>query len=265
MPRFSANIAMMFREHAFIDRVAAARDAGFAAVEMPFPYEAPLEEWEAARRETGMEIVEFNIPAGDVLEGGYGYAAVPGREERFREAVEVGREWALRLGCTKLNVLAGYQAPWLPRAAALEALAASLRYAAGRLADDGITVLLEAVNRRERPGYLIATTEEALEAMAMAGNIGLALEHDLYHLQIMEGDILTRLAAVGDFIGHIQFADVPGRHEPGTGEMNYPRIFEAIDASGYTGWCGAEYFPSTERTEDSLGWFEPYRDRQFGG
>ncbi len=259
MPRFSANIAMLFRERPFLKRLGAARAAGFEAVEMPFPYEAPLDDLERAREAAGVEIVEFNIPAGDVLEGGYGYAAVPGREARFCEAVEEGRAWALRLGCRRLNVLAGHQAPWLERGPALEALAQSLGYAAERLAGDGITVLLEAVNRRERPNYLIATTDEALEAMALAGHDNIRLEHDLYHLQIMEGDLTRRLERVCDRIGHIQFADSPGRHQPGSGEINYDHIFAVIDRLDYDGWCGAEYIPSTPRTEDSLAWFEPYR------
>ncbi len=259
MPRFSANIAMLFRERPFLERLGAARAAGFEAVEMPFPYGAPIEDLERAREAAGVEIVEFNIPAGDVLEGGYGYAAVPDREARFREAVEEGREWALRLGCRRLNVLAGHRAPWLERGPALEALARSLGYAAERLAGDGITVLLEAVNRRERPGYLIATTDEALEALAMAGHDNIRLEHDLYHLQIMEGDLTRRLERVCDLLGHIQFADSPGRHEPGSGEINYGFLFAVIDRLDYDGWCGAEYIPSTPRTEDSLAWFEPYR------
>jgi len=262
MPRFSANIDFLFREHPFLDRLKAARQAGFAGVEMPSPYGVSLDEMDAARRAAGVEIIEFNIPTGDLMSGGYGLAGVPGREKEFEAAVEIGREWALRLDCRRLNVLAGFQVPWASRDDALATYVRNLAYAADRLAADGIGVLVEACNRRERPGYLLGTSNEALNAVQRSGRVNVKVEHDLYHLQIAEGDLIDRMGKVLDFIGHIQFADAPGRHEPGTGELNYPGIFAAIDRLGFDGWCGAEYHPTTARTEDSLGWFAPYRQQQ---
>lgn len=262
MPKFSANIEMMFRELPFIERVGAAARAGFRAIEAPWPFAPGLDAFSAAVKAAGVEMVELNIPTGDILQGGFGLASVPGRQAQFREAVEEGRRWALTLGARKLNVLAGFQAPWASRQQVLETLAENLDYAARTLADDGIMVLMEACNRRERPGYVIGNTAEVLEVMTLAGHGNIRIEHDIYHLQIAEGDLAINLRRYRDFIGHIQFADTPGRHEPGTGEINFPFIFNVIDEIGYTDWCGAEYFPSTSRTEDSLGWFAPYRDRQ---
>ena len=263
MPRFSANIDFMFRERPVLERLSAARAAGFRAIEMPWPYVVDLDDFDAARRKAGVKVVEFNIPTGDILSGGYGLASVPGREKEFQAAVETGREWALRLDCQKLNVLAGFQVPWASRDDVIDTFIGNLRYAAKRLADDGISVLVEACNRRERPGYVIATTNEALNSVQRASLPNVKIEHDLYHLQIAEGDLVDRMRKVFDFIGHIQFADTPGRHEPGTGEINYPFVFSAIDKLGFDGWCGAEYLPTTARTEDSLGWFAPYREQQI--
>lgn len=262
MPKFSANIDFLFKELPLLDRLAAAKKAGFRAVEMPWPYVADLSEFAAAREAADIAVVEFNIPTGDLLAGGYGLAGVPGRQNAFKEAVEEAREWALRLECRQLNVLAGFQVPWASRAAVIDVFVENLIYAADRFADDGISMLVEACNRRERPGYLIATTDEAMEVISMAQRPNIYLEHDIYHLQISEGDLADRMKKTFDFIGHIQFADTPGRHEPGTGEINYPFIFSLIDSLGFKGWCGAEYVPTTARTQDGLSWMEPYLDSQ---
>ena len=147
----------------------------------------------------------------------------------------------------------------LPRERCLAALARNLAHAAEAMAGIGVKVVVEAVNRRDRPGFFLGTTAEALEAIDRAGHANLGLEYDLYHMQIMEGDLVPTIRRHVARIGHIQFAATPGRHEPGTGEIDFPFVFDAIDAAGYDGWLGAEYVPSTERTEDSLGWFKPYR------
>jgi len=262
MPRFSANIEFLFVERPYLGRLSAARAAGFTAIEMCWPYVVDLVELDAARRDHDLRVVDFNIPTGDLLSGGYGLAGVPGRQNEFKEAVETGREWALRLGSERLSVVAGFQMPWGSRDDALKTLAENLHFAADRLSPDGITVLLEACNRRERPGYVIGSTNEALTTIQQADHPNIRLGHDLYHLQICEGDLVDRFRKVIDFVGHIQFADVPGRGEPGTGEINYDFVFAEIDKLGYGGWCGAEYKPSTARTEDSLGWFSPYRQLQ---
>lgn len=262
MPRFSVNIDFLFREYPLLERLAAARDAGFLAVEIPWPYLMRLDDLDQARRAAQVEIVEINIPAGDLLDGGYGIACVPGREKEFEKALKTGLEWALRLDCKRLNILAGYQPPWASREHATETYVRNLAYAADRSAEHGITLLVEACNRRERPNYLVGTSNEALAIVQGAARSNVKIEHDLYHLQIAEGDLMDRIRKIHDFIGHIQFADVPGRHEPGTGEINYASVFAAIDQLGFKGWCGAEYYPTTQRTADSLHWFEPYRAAQ---
>ncbi len=253
MPRFSANISMLFTEHALTDRVAAARDAGFAAVEVQFPYELPAEAWAEAAGRAGLGFAVFNLPVGDLIGGGPGLAAMPGREDAFRGAVAEGKSYAAAIKPGNVNVLCGWPPADLGRAACRATLVANLRHAAEELSDVGVRVLVEAVNTRDRPGYFLSNTADALAILEDADHPNLALEHDLYHMQIMEGDLVPTLERALPRIGHIQFADTPGRHEPGTGEINFPFVFDAIDRLGYDGFVGAEYVP-TGRTEDSLGW-----------
>src|SRR5690606_25481194 len=190
---------------------------------------------------------------------GPGLAAMPGREAEFAKATAEAHVYAEALRPRNVNVLAGWPPAELPRETCLAALARNLAHAAEVMAGIGVRVVTEAVNRRDRPGYFLGTTAEALEAIDRAGHANLGLEYDIYHMQIMEGDLAPTIKRHVARIGHIQFADTPGRHEPGTGEINFPFLFDAIEAAGYDGWLGAEYVPSTERTEDSLGWFVPYR------
>ncbi len=257
MPRFSTNISVMFTEHDFFDRFQAARDAGFAAVEMQFPYEYPVDAIAAAREKAGIGFVVFNFPVGDMREGGPGLAAMPGREEAFRDAVAQGRLYAEALDTRNINILAGYPPPELGRERCVETMAGNVAHAAAAMAEIGVRVTIEAVNTRDRPGYFLSRTAEALEVLDKAGHANTGLEHDLYHMQIMEGDLLATIERHLDRIGHFQFADTPGRHEPGTGEINFPFLFEAIDRLGYDGMMGAEYAP-TGTTADSLGWLKPY-------
>ncbi|MAF47533.1 MAG: TIM barrel protein [Rhodospirillales bacterium] len=258
MPRFSANISMMFTEREFLGRFAAARDAGFGAVEMQFPYDLSPDDLRAAKQDAGVEIAVININAGDLASGGPGLAAMPGRQDDFKRAAEQACEYGEALRPLNMNVLAG----WPPldqfsRQQCLDVLAANANLAAEALAGLGIRVTVEAVNSRDRPGYLITTTNAAIEAIDAAGHANLGIEYDIYHMQIMEGDLINTIGANLDRIGHIQFADTPGRHQPGTGEINFPFLFGAIDDAGWSGWLGAEYVPSG-RTEDSLQWLQPY-------
>ena len=257
MPAFSANISMLFCEHDFLDRFAAARDAGFEAVEMQFPYQMQPDDIAGARERAGIGFVVFNMPVGDMAKGGPGLAAMPGREDLFRDAVAVARRYAEALEPININVLTGYPPADIGREKCLDTLAGNLAYAAESFAEIGIRVLTEAVNLRDRPGYFLTNTRQAVAAIDAAGHPNLALEHDLYHMQIMEGDLVPTIERTLDRIGHFQFADTPGRHEPGTGEINFANIFEAIDKLGYQGFMGAEYNPSG-RTDDSLGWLKPY-------
>jgi len=257
MLRFSANISMLFCERPFPERFAAARAAGFDAVEMQFPYDMPVEDIAAAREAAGIEFVVFNLPVGDMTRGGPGLAAMPGREADFAAAVEEGRRYAQVLAPRNINVLAGWPPADVPRQRCFETLARNLRLAAEVMAGIGVRVTVEAVNTRDRPGYFLTRTDEAVAAIEAADHPNLGLEHDLYHMQIMEGDLIPTLARHCERIAHIQFADTPGRHEPGTGEINFANVFAAIEEMGYDGWLGAEYRPCG-RTEDSLGWMQPW-------
>lgn len=259
MPRFSANISMLFREHDVLERPRLARKAGFGAVEIQFPYDHPTAAWLEVKRRIKLPIALFNVPAGDLIRGGQGLAGVPGREAEFREALDLAAVYAKALKPRLVNVLAG--APTGDRARSLETFVGNLRLAARVMAEFGVGVTVEAINDHDRPGFLVPTIDEALAAIDWADHPNLSIQADLYHMQIMEGDLTRTLERCLDRIGHIQFADVPARNEPGTGEINFPFVFEALDRMGYDGWVGAEYRP-TGATEQSLIWLDPYRARR---
>lgn len=261
MPRFTANISTLFQEHAPLGRLGAARKAGFRAVEIQFPYDIPLDDWLVEKRRQRMRFILINIPAGDLITGGPGLAAMPGREAAFREAVAECARYAKALSVDCVNVLAGAPPAELERARCMETLVGNLRHAAGVMSEIGIRVVVEPINTVSLPGFLLADSAEALQAIDWAGHVNLALQYDLFHAQIMEGDLVRTIERILPRIGHMQFADVPDRHEPGTGEINFDHVFPAIDRLGYEGWIGAEYLPSTA-TEDTLGWFEPWRKSQ---
>ena len=254
MPRFSANISMMFLEYDLLDRFLAARNAGFGAIEIQFPYDIPIADLLAAKDEAGVDITVLNIGVGDLLSGGPGISAVPGREDQFKAAVEEAYAYAAALRPFTMNVLCGWPSmEEFSRGQCLDVLASNLAYAGEAFADTGSTVLIEAVNNKDRPGYLINHTADAVNMIEQAGHPNLKIEYDIYHMQIMEGDLVNTIRDNLERIGNIQFADTPGRHEPGTGEINYPFIFEAIDKMGWDGYLAAEYIPSG-RTEDTLDW-----------
>ena len=255
MPRFSANISLMFGEVPMLERPAAARAAGFQAVEVQFPYEAEAGDWASALETAGVELVQFNLAAGDRSKGEAGLAALPDRRDEFRFSVSRARRYAEATGARRVTVLAGVPGRDVPSEQARDCLVENLVYAADKLADLDVTILLEAVNMRDVPGFFINQSSQALATIFAVDRPSVKLQYDCYHMQIMEGDLIPTMERLKDYIGHIQFADTPGRHEPGTGEINFPNIFKALDAMGYDGWVGAEYVPSG-RTEDSLGWFE---------
>ncbi|MCH8110960.1 MAG: TIM barrel protein [Proteobacteria bacterium] len=257
MPRFSANISMMFLEHDPLDRVQAVRDAGFEGVEIQFPYDIPATDWVTAKERAGVEFAVINLPAGDLAAGGPGLAAMPGRETEFRDGVKRAKDYAALLRPRNVNVLAGWPPKNLGRDRCLGILADNLAFAAAEMEEVGSRVTVEAINTRDRPASLVTTSSESIAIIDRAGHPNLAIQHDLYHMQIMEGDLIPTLERVIGRVGHIQFADTPARHEPGTGEIAFADVFAAIDRLGYDGWVGAEYDPSG-RTEDSLGWLQPY-------
>lgn len=251
MPRFAANLSLLFCEHAPADRVRAARDAGFAAVEVQFPYALPVTAWEQALAAAAVPLVLFNVGAGDLMDGGDGLAGVPGREPAFAAALAQCRDYveALRPAC--VNVLAGRVPAGVDPARCRAVLRDNLRRAVEVLAPLGVTVTVEAINRHDLPRFQVSTFAE-LQAV-VAAVPGTAMQFDLYHMARMGEPLPGHIAAHGAAFGHVQFADVPGRHQPGTGTLDFPSLFAALDAAGYRGWCGAEYRPAGP-TGASLGW-----------
>jgi hydroxypyruvate isomerase len=252
---FSANLSFLFQEHDFLDRFGAAARAGFSGVEFHFPYVHEKAALAEVAMTSGVEVVLFNLPAGNWAAGERGIACQPERKAEFQDGVGNAIEYAEALGCTRLNCLAGI--PSGSRDKALETLADNLRFAAAVTQRAGIQLMLEPLNTRDTPGFLIATTAQALQSVAAVGSKNLFLQYDVYHAQVMEGDLATTLATHLARIGHIQIADNPGRHEPGTGEINFPFLFGRLEQLGYAGWIGCEYIPSGA-TLDSFGWLELY-------
>ena len=258
MPKFAANLTMLFTEAAFLDRFALAARAGFDAVEFLLPYDFEVGQVAAAVRDNGLRVVLHNLPSGDWAGGERGLAGLPGREEEFRAGVARAVEYATALGCPRLNCLAGIPPAGVSAEAARAALVGNLRYAAPRLEAAGIELLLEPVNTRDVPGFLVSRTAEGLAVLDEAGVGNVRLQYDVYHAQVMEGDLASTLEAHLARIGHVQVADNPGRHEPGTGEINYPYLFTRLDQLGYAGWVGLEYKPASTAAA-GLDWLRPYR------
>ena len=263
MPRFAANISFMFTELPFLDRFGAAAAAGFGAVEFHFPYDFDPQAVRAALDDHKLVPVLINIHAGDASLGERGLAGLPGREDAFRVCVAEAIAYAKAIGVRQLNCLAGVQPPGADHSACEATLINNLRYAASEAALAGMVINLEPINTQDVPGYLVSNTTAAIGIMDAVGAANLMLQYDCYHMQIMEGGGAAALAATIERllarIGHLQFADTPGRHEPGTGAIDYAQLFARIDQFGekYTGWMSAEYWPSADkRTEETLGWFK---------
>jgi hydroxypyruvate isomerase len=255
MPRFSANLSMLFTEHDFLDRFDAAAKAGFAGVEYVGPYGHAPEVVAARLKKNGLSQVLFNLPPGDWGKGERGIAVLPDRVEEFRKSVDTAITYAKALECPQVNCLAGI-APEDTSETELEDLFVdNLIYAAKRLEDAGIRLLIEAINTRDIPGFFLTTSSQALRIMERVGSKNLWFQYDIYHMQVMEGDLARTIEQNLGRIAHIQLADNPGRHEPGTGEINYPFLYEHLDRIGYKGWVGAEYKPR-DGTEAGLGWFK---------
>jgi len=258
MLRFSANLTMLFNEVDFLARFEKAAHAGFKGVEYLFPYPWKKEDLANALEKNGLTQVLFNLPAGDWNAGERGIACLPGREGEFREGVGKALDYAAALGCSQLNCLAGLT----PRGESPEkikaALVENLRFAADALEKKGIRLLVEALNSQDIPGFHLVRTSDVLYLLAEVGRPNVYIQCDVYHMQIMEGNLTKTLLDNLGRISHIQIADNPGRHEPGTGEINYPHLFQALEAAGYNGWIGCEYKPAG-RTEDGLEWFASYR------
>ena len=258
MPRFAANLTMLFTEEPFLRRFTAASEAGFDAVEFLFPYDYEVQLLADALEDAGLELVLHNLPAGDWVAGDRGIASDPAREAEFRVGVERAITYATALRCKRVNCLAGIVDP-ADAVTARRTLIGNLRYAADALAAAGIGLLLEPVNTLDVPGFFVDRTSTGLAIIDEVGSDNLALQLDLYHAQVMEGDLARKIEANLGIIGHLQVADNPGRHEPGTGEINYPFLFRRIDELGYDGWIGCEYKPHAD-TRAGLDWLKPYRN-----
>ncbi len=258
MPKFAANLSMMFQEVPFLDRFAAARAAGFAGVEFLFPYDFPKEEVAARLNAAGLSQALFNTVPGDFAKGERGLAALPGREAEFQAGVDKALDYAAALGCPTIHCMAGLRPADVPDATLEATYVANLTTAAAKAAGQGIVVVIEPINTRDIPGYFLNYQRQARKVIERIGAANLKLQLDLYHCQIMEGDLAMHIRDYADITGHVQIAGVPERHEPDVGEVNYPYLYDLLDRTGYAGWIGCEYRPRG-RTEDGLGWFAPWR------
>ena len=252
--KFCANVSILFKDAPFLERFERAARAGFQAVEFWWPAGEALEEVEAAIRDAGLAVALFNFDAGDMPAGDRGLLSDPDRAHRFRENVPVALELAQRLGCERLNALVGVERAPSQRDEQLKLAAESVRFAADEAAPHGIDITIEAVNTFENGPYLLHTTRQAAAFIDTVDRPNVRLQYDAYHMQRMEGNLVATLTEFAPRIAHIQIADSPGRGEPGTGEINYPFVLDAIDALGYEGWIGLEYNPTASATEESLRW-----------
>jgi hydroxypyruvate isomerase len=248
---------MLFTEVDFLDRFGQAARAGFKGVECQFPYQWSKEELGEKLSQNGQELVLHNLPSGNWAAGERGIACLPGRESEFKESVGKAIEYAKALKCPRLNCLAGLTPREAPADKVKKTLVENLHFAAAALQKEGISLLVEALNNIDVPGFHLCSTRDVLQLFAEVGHPNLHLQYDIYHMQVMEGNLTRTIQSNIGRIGHIQLADNPGRHEPGTGEINFPNLFRFIDEAGYKGWIGCEYKPAS-KTEDGLGWARPY-------
>lgn len=253
MPRFAANLSMLFTEHPFLERFSRAKAAGFDAVEVLFPYDEDIAGIGRELRHNALQLVLFNLPAGNFAAGDRGFANDPRRVDEFRESVRTAARVAAELGTTRLNCLAGRRLDDVPEEVQEATLIDNLRFAADAAAEIGVRQVMEPLNTFDAPGYFVTTPDQGFAIVERAAHPNLALQYDLYHAQRMQGNLAATIAARIGLIGHVQIADSPDRHEPGTGEINYPYVLRALDEAGYDGWVSLEYRPQGE-TVSSLSW-----------
>jgi hydroxypyruvate isomerase len=254
VPKLAANVSTLFPELGFLERFAAAAKAGFRYVEYQFPYAFPAADIARAAGEAGVQVVLHNLPAGDFAKGERGIACLPGREREFRDGIERAIDYAKAVNCPRLNCLAGLGPA---DRAHFDTLVANVRFAARQLGAAGMSLTLEAINTRTVPGFFLSRSAQAIDVLNAAGEGNAFLQYDFFHMQIMEGDLANTLERLLARIGHVQLADVPGRHEPGSGEINFEFLLRHLDALGYSGWVGCEYNPRGG-TVEGLKWARPY-------
>lgn len=256
MLRFSANLSMLFTEVPLLERFALAKQAGFTAVEIQFPYDLDVLEIQQQLEQHRLQLVLINLPAGDLMQGGDGITGVPGREYQFRQALFEGLHYARVLNVPTVNILAGRQPVLSDLLPCLETLAGNLRYASREIAACGITPVIEAINGTDMPRFLLQDIAQVQEMLEAVGRPELKMQYDCYHMAMMGESVLSALKDNLAKVGHIQFADYPNRHQPSTGSLDFKAIFDYIAQSDYQGWTGAEYRPLSS-THDSLDWFNP--------
>lgn len=257
MPKFAANLTMLFNELPFLDRFAAARAAGFSGVEYLFPYDFEKSVLGEQLQRHELTQVLHNLPAGNWSAGERGITIFSDRIDEFRDGVHRAIDYAKALDCRQVNCLAGIAPAGADPSELRNVLVENLRYAADALAKQHIKLLIEPINTRDIPGFFLTGTEQAVQIISEVGSKNLFIQYDIYHMQIMEGDLALTMKKHLDRIAHIQVADNPGRNEPGTGEINYPFLFRTLDEIGYRGWIGCEYKPKTT-TAEGLGWYAPH-------
>ncbi|WP_336941105.1 2-oxo-tetronate isomerase [Vibrio cholerae] len=257
MAKFAANLTMLFNEVSFLERFEQAHRAGFKAIEFLFPYAFEPQLLAAKLEQYGFEQALFNMPPGDWDAGEKGFAALPGREQEFKQSVATALMYAKALSCKKVHAMSGIIKPAYSMQQHIDTFIANIRYAADTFAVHGIDVLIEPLNTRDVPNYFVAHQRRAVELIQMVDRPNVKLQLDLYHAQIMDGDLDVLIRDLAPFTGHIQIASVPHRNEPAGGEINYPYLFDVLDDSGYDGWIGCEYKPKTT-TEQGLAWVRPY-------
>ncbi|NHH99468.1 2-oxo-tetronate isomerase [Oceanimonas sp. MB9] len=261
MPKFAANLSMMFTEVPFLARFKAARAAGFTAVEYLFPYAEDKAAIAAELKTQGLTQALFNMPPGDWEAGERGLASLPGRESEFRAGVATALSYAEALGCRQLHAMAGLRQAGVSAEQHEATYVANIQYAADQAAKQDVLVLLEPINSRDMPGYFLSTQVQAEALLEKIDRPNVRIQLDFYHCQIMEGDLTRTIDRLWGKFSHIQIASVPERHEPDQGEINYPWLFDYLDAKGYDGYLGCEYRPRGN-TEAGLGWFAPWADKE---
>jgi hydroxypyruvate isomerase len=258
MPRFAANVSTLYPEHALLARIGAAARDGFAAVEVQSPYAVPADEFRRALAEARCGLVLMNAPQGDMDAGERGLAALPGREADFEASLVEAVDYARSVAAPRVHVMAGKPPAGASKTEAEDVFVRNLRRACDAFAPHGIRVMIEPINTRDMPGYFLTTPEQAEAIIGRVDVSNLFLQFDVYHAQIMVGDVSKRIERLFPRIGHVQVAGVPERHEPDTGEVNYPAVFRLLDRLGYAGWIGCEYRPARGSvpggTSAGLGW-----------
>jgi len=257
MPKLCANLTMLFTEVPFLDRFEAAAQAGFRGVEFQYPYAYPKEQLAERLAQHRLVPVLHNLPSGNWDAGERGIACLPDRVGEFQDGIGTAIEYARALGCAQVNCLAGIAPPGVSAGRLEETFVENLRFAAPRLADAGIRLLIEPINTRDMPGFFLNYSHQALDLIDEVASDNLFLQYDIYHMQVMEGDLARTIEESLPRIRHMQLADNPGRNEPGTGEIHFPFLLDFIDRVGYDGWIGCEYRPRAG-TVDGLAWARPW-------